>query len=180
MLKDSYGHEHTGILRLNWDDVMGICRELARTIQAEFDPDIVVGIAKSGLIPGVILSSMLRKDLYPVRLSRRKRDVVVRARPEWTVPMSEDVDGKSVLIVDEFAATGETMRLAVGEARKKGARQVKTATLCVHTGSWRPNWYGLETNDLIIQPWDYEVLDKTGRFIIHPEYEEAIDRMDPR
>ncbi len=180
MQKDRYGHEHTGYRRLSWDDVMDMCRELAQTIRTEYDPDLIVGIAKSGMVPAVILASMLRKDLYPVRLSRRKKDIVVREKPEWSVPLTDEVDGRTVLVVDEFAATGETMRLAVGEARKKGARQVKTATLCVHTDSWRPNWYALETDDLIIQPWDYEVLDKNGRFVIHPEYDEAISRILPR
>lgn len=180
MPKDSYGHDHAGIRRLTWDDVMEMCRGLAKIIQAEYDPDLVVGIAKSGMVPAVVIASMLRKDLFPIRLSRRKKDVVVREKPEWSVAMTDEVEGRTVLIVDEFAATGETMRLAVGEARKKGARQVRTATLCVHTDSWRPNWYALESDDLIIQPWDYEVLGKNGKFIVHPEYEEAAGRIGSR
>ncbi len=175
-MEDSYHHYHAGVTRLDWNDVMSMCRELAERVQREYDPDIIIGIAKAGVIPGAILASMLRKDFFPMRLSRRQKDRVVREKPAILVPMPEEVDGKLVLIVDEIAATGETMRLAVGEARKKGAKKVKTATLYVHAESWRPNWYALETDDLIIQPWDFEVLDR-GRWVVHPEYQEEIDRI---
>jgi hypothetical protein len=175
-LEDSYEHGHLGVLKLTWDDVMRLCRELAVQIQTEFDPDQIVGIAKAGVIPAAILASMLRKDFYPIRLSRREKDRVVRGRPRLLVPLTDDVRGKKVLIVDEISATGETLKLAVQEAKKKGARKVKTATLYVHSDSFKPNWYGMLSDDLIVQPWDFEVL-KDGKFVIHPEYQEELDRL---
>ncbi|MDQ7792883.1 MAG: phosphoribosyltransferase family protein [bacterium] len=175
-LDDSYDHRHDDVVKLSWDDVMRLCRDLAVGIQAEFDPDQIVGIAKAGVIPAAILASMLRKDFYPIRLSRREKDRVVRGKPRLLVPLTEDVRGKKVLIVDEISATGETLKLAVQEAKKKGARTVKTATLYVHSDSFRPNWYGLVSDALIIQPWDFEVLQQ-GKFIIHPEYQEEFDRL---
>jgi uncharacterized protein len=174
---DSYLHPHKGILRLTWDDVMRLCRSLAQTIQAEYDPDLIVGIAKAGLIPATILASVLRRDVYPIRLSRRRRDIVVMQKPAWVVPLTEDVSGKSVLIVDEISATGETLREAHKEANRKGARKVRTCTLYVHTDSYRPNYYALETDALIIQPWDFEVLER-GKWVIHPEYQEEIDMLE--
>jgi hypoxanthine phosphoribosyltransferase len=174
---DSYLHPHQGILRLTWDDVMRLCRSLAETIQAEYEPDIIVGIAKGGLIPATILASVLRRDIYPVRLSRRKRDLVVMPKPVWAVPMPDDIAGRTVLIVDEISATGETLREAHREASRKGARRVRTCTLYVHTDSYRPNYYALETDALIIQPWDFEVLER-GRWVIHPEYQEEIDLLN--
>ncbi|HEY3316288.1 MAG TPA: phosphoribosyltransferase [Bacillota bacterium] len=174
---ESYHHYHTGITRLTWDDVMRMCRELAERVQVEYDPDIILGIAKAGVIPGAILASMLRKEFYPIRLSRRVKDRVVREKPAVLVPVPDEVEGKIVLIVDEIAATGETLRLAVGEARKRQAKKVKTATLYVHTESWRPHWYALETENLIIQPWDFEVLVR-GKWVIHPEYQDEIDRIE--
>lgn len=176
-MDESHIHQHQAdIVQLSWDDVMEMCRDLAVRVQKEFDPDIIIGIAKAGVIPAAILASILRKDFYPVKISRRKRDIVVKERPELIVPLTDDVAGKRVLIVDEMSATGETLRLAKREAEKKGARKVRTLTLYVHTDSYRPNWYALETSALIIQPWDYEVLEQ-GKFVIHPEYREQIDRI---
>jgi hypothetical protein len=171
---DSYLHAHDGILRLSWDDVMRMCRSLAETIQADYDPDLIIGIGKGGLIPATILASVLRRDLYPVRLSRRRRDIVVLQKPAWMVPLPDDLNGKTVLVVDEISVTGETLREVHKEANRKGARRVRTCTLYVHSDSYRPTYYALETDALIIQPWDFEVLER-GKWIIHPEYEEEID-----
>ena len=172
-----YSQVQDGILRLTWDDVMLMCRGLAEAIQADYDPDIVVGIAKGGLIPASILASVLRRDIYPIRLSRRRRDVVVLQRPAWVVRLSDEVAGKNVLLVDEFSGTGETLREARKEADRKDARRVRTCTLYVHTDSYRPHYYALETDALIIQPWDFEVLDR-GRWVVHPEYQEEINYLD--
>lgn len=175
-MADSYMHEHKDLIHLSWDDVMEMCRDLAVKVQQEFDPDMIVGIAKGGVIPAAILASILRKDLYPIRISRRKRDIVVKEKPEFLVPLTEEVSGKNVLIVDEISVTGETLRMAKREAERKGARKVRTLALYVHSDSYKPTYYALESDALIIQPWDYEVLDK-GKFVIHPEYQEAIDRL---
>jgi hypothetical protein len=166
-----------GILRLDWDDVMRLCRGLAERIQAEYDPDVIVGIARGGVIPAAILSSVLRRDFFPIRLSRRRHDVVVLQKPVWVVPMTDAVRGKAVLIVDEFSATGETLREARREADRRGARRVRTCALYVHSDSYRPSFYALESDALIIQPWDHEVLDR-GRWVVHPEYQEQIDALN--
>jgi len=165
------------ILRLTWDDVMELCKELALAIHEEFNPDLIVGVAKGGVIPGVIISSLLRKDFVPVSLSRRHRDRVVHSLPQVLVPLSPEVEGHSVLIVDETSATGETFQMAVREAQRKGARRVKTAALYVPRAGYMPNWFALQTDALVMKPWDFEVLEN-GRFVIRKEYLVQIDRME--
>jgi hypothetical protein len=161
---------------LGWDDVMDMCKRIAADIEREYSPDIIVGIARAGVIPAAIIACILRKDLYPIRLSRRWGSRIVRSRPELFVPMNDDVAGKNVLIVDEMSVTGETLRMAAREASKKGARRVKTAALYTRSGTWRPTWYGLETDALVVQPWDREIL-AGGRFVLHPDYQEALDNI---
>ena len=154
---------------------MEICREIALAAKEDFDPNMVVGIAKGGVIPAAIISSMLRVEFFPMRLSRRQQDVVVWDRPRILVPVAEEVRGKRVLIVDEAARSGETLRLAAGEAKKKGARRVKTASLFVQSHSWHPTWYAFENDGTVILPWDFEILED-GKFVIHPEYQESLDQ----
>lgn len=168
-----------GVVWLSWDDVMAICKRLALDIEREYSPDIVVGIARAGLIPATVISCLLRKDLYPIRLSRKWANRVVRSHPELLVPVSDDVAGKDVLIVDEMSVTGETLRMAAREASKKGARRAKTAVLYTRSGTWRPTWYGLETDALVVQPWDREVL-VGGRYVTHPDYEQALENIRDR
>ncbi|MGE5483950.1 MAG: phosphoribosyltransferase [Ignavibacteriales bacterium] len=161
------------VIQLSWDDVMEICRDLAMTIHKDFDPDIVIGVARGGLIPATVIASILRKDLFPVSLSRRMKGVIVREKPEVLVPVSDEVAGKRVLIVDERSETGETLRLAVREAQKKGARKVKTATIFSRPGGWKPNFCGFESDAVVIKPWDYELIVQ-GKFILNPDYEQEL------
>ncbi len=58
----------------------------------------------------------------------------------------------------------------------RGAREVRTATLMVHGGSQRPDWYALDTDALILVPWDLKVI-QDGEWILHPEFREELDRM---
>lgn len=161
------------VIQLSWDDIMEICRELAMSIYNDFDPDLVVGVARGGLIPATIIASILRKDLYPVSLSRRMKGVIVREKPEVLVPVGDEVDGRRVLIVDERSETGETLRLAVRETQKKGARKVKTATIFSMPGGWKPNFFGFETDAVVIKPWDYELIVQ-GKYVINPDYEQEL------
>jgi len=165
------------VVWLGWDDVMKLCTDLARTIQREYDPDVVVGIAHAGVIPAAIIASMLRVEFDPIRLTRRSGQRIVRSRPKLVVPLTDDVSKKRVLIVDEMSITGETLRLAAKEADRKGARKVKTAALYVRSGTWQPNWYGMRTDDLVVEPWDERVI-VDGELVLHPECEAAMDALN--
>jgi len=173
----SYRHEHTGVLSIGWDDVARVCRRLAEQAEREFGPEIVVGIAKGGAIPGAIIASMLRRDFFPVRITRREADQVTREHPRLTARLpAEVVNGRRVLVVDDVAATGETLRVAVDECWAQGAVEVKTATLYRRSSSVKPDWSGLETDELIIQPWDALVFSD-GRWQVNQEYSRELARM---
>ena len=84
---------------------------------------------------------------------------------------------KRVLVVDDIAVTGETLRLAAQEALRLGASMVKTATLFVHGASHRSDYFVLETDELILNPWDYLVLED-GQFVVNPEYQKELDEIE--
>lgn len=172
----SYDHGHTGVTEITWERFGELCGELALAV-ASYDPEIVIGIAKGGVLPAAVIASMLRREFYPIRLSRRHDDRIVRDQPVLLTPMPEAVAGKRVLVVDEISATGETLRLAAEEALRLGATEVKTATLFVHGSSRRPDYFVFETDDLILNPWDHLVL-QGGRFVVHPEYEQEMDELE--
>jgi hypoxanthine phosphoribosyltransferase len=174
----SYDHAHTGVTEITWARFGELCKELALAVTA-YDPEIVVGIAKGGVLPAAVLASLLRREFYPIRLSRRHDDRVVRDQPALLTPMPEAVAGKRVIVVDDIAVTGETLRLAAQEALRLGAAAVKTATLFVHGASQRPDYFVLESDDLILNPWDYLVLEG-GRFVVHPEYQRELDEIEKR
>lgn len=162
-----------GVERMSWERVEALVRQLALEI-VDYDPQMIIGVARGGLIPATMLSSVLRRELYPIRLTRRLNDSVVRPKPTWLVRPPDKVRGRRVLIVDEIADSGVTIAMAADQIRQLGASEVRTAVLCAHT--WadpRPDYVALTSNALILNPWDREVLIN-GQFVTHPELAAAL------
>lgn len=165
--------QHRGVDPISWQRFEELTRTLAQQI-ATWGPELILGIARGGLFPATLLSYALRRELYPIRLTRRFEDQVVRRAPTWLVRPPAKVRGRRVLLVDEIADTGQTLLAAAHVVREMGAAEVRTAALYAHT--WadpRPDYIGLLSDALLMNPWDREVL-QDGRFVPHPEYQAAI------
>lgn len=136
--------------------------------------DAVMGIARAGLFPVTAVACALRRELAPVRVTRRVNDRITCAHPVWKVDVSPDVAGKVVAVVDEMADTGETLILVAERVREYGATRVVTASLVSH--SWAtpaPDCVALLTDALVIFPWDKEVY-ADGRWELHPEIADTL------
>lgn len=170
----SYGYAHRdGVRDLSWDDFAALAKTLAGLV-ASAEIDTVVGIARGGLFPATVVAASLRCELYPVRVTRRVNDEVRHARPVWRVPVSADVVGRSIAVIDEIADTGETLAMVAERVRAAGAARVVTACLVDH--GWadpRPDFAALVTPAFVIFPWDREVLID-GRWQVHPEIEAGL------
>jgi len=175
--RGSYEHGHSGVLNISWSDVARLCRHLVEKIEESFHPDVVVGITKGGVIPGAIIASMLGRDFYPVHVTRREQDVVTRHKPALLAKIPVDVvKDRRVVVVDDIVVSGDTLRVAVDECWAQGAAEVRTAALFLHSTSHRPDWFGLETDDLIIQPWNALVYSQ-GRWSLSEEYRTKLEEM---
>ncbi|MGK2965760.1 MAG: phosphoribosyltransferase, partial [Tepidiformaceae bacterium] len=129
----------------------------------------IVGIARAGLFPATQVALYLRREMYPARVTRRFNDEVVYGSPVWRVPVSAEVAGKVVGVVDEMADTGETLAMVAEAVLAAGATGVITASLVAH--SWAapmPDIVGMETDAFVLFPWDREVL-ADGTWGPHPE-----------
>jgi hypoxanthine phosphoribosyltransferase len=165
----SINHHHTGTLEITWEQFGEHCRTLALAIEQRFQPQCVVGISKGGLPLATVLASMFRVDLYPIRLSYRERDRVAHEQPIWIVPVTSRVGGQKVLLVDEISVSGSTLKIAKEEIIRQGASEVLTVTLAIHPSSTKPDMYAVESDALIILPWDKWIL-QNSEFALHPEY----------
>ena len=162
-----------GICPISWEDFHGICKALALAV-SHFQPDIILAIGRGGYYPGTLIAHMLQVELYPVRVSRRINDVVKHQSPQWLVEPPQIVKGQRVLTVDEICSSGETITMVRQKVEAMGASVVRSAVLYAHTqGVSVPDYIGLITDALLLNPWDREVL-KEGVFQFHPEYEEAL------
>lgn len=174
MKGNSYSYfQRQGVRLLTWEDLYEICKSISIAV-AKYDPDVILGIARGGLYPGTLISHMLQKDFYPIKLTRRQNDIVVSEHPVWVIKPPELIKNKKVLVVDEVCDSGETLEMAKEEALKIEPDSVKTAVLYSHKkGEKIPDFIGLITDELVLNPWDREVY-RNGDFVIHPEYTEAL------
>jgi uncharacterized protein len=158
---------------LSWDDIVQLSGQLTEQL-AQQRVDTIVGIARAGLLPATMVACSLRSELYPVRVTRRVQDEVRFSSPVWRVPVSSEVAGKVVAVIDEIADTGETLALVAEQVRASNADRVLTASLVRHSWSHpAPDFCSLVSDALILFPWDQRVL-VNGKWQWHPELVQAL------
>jgi len=140
-----------GVREFSWFEFAEVVRDLASRIADQFHPDMVLGVAKGGIALGGALAGPLHADFQPVRVEKRARDP--NGRTTASVP---DARGRAVLVVDDVCSSGRTLEKARDLARRSGAREVRSATLVVRPRGSRPDWFSLETDEVIVFPWDYQ------------------------
>jgi hypoxanthine phosphoribosyltransferase len=155
------------VMEVDWPFFGEMCRGLALKVWRDYEPDLVVGIARAGVIPGAVIASILRLDFASIALTRHHEGEA----PALVSRPSLSPKGKRVLLVDETCDTGETMRLAASVMREEGAKEVRTA-VSFRTGAYRTDYSGLQTPDFIILPWDREVVED-GELVVRPDYATA-------
>jgi len=177
MTIDPYDHEHTHVEEIPWSRLGGILIQLAELVWRDWRPEVVVGIAKGGVIPAAFLSSAFRVDLFPIKLSSRHNEEVVCKEPKWFVFPTDAVRHKRVLLVDDISVAGRTVRLALDELTKLGAKECRTATIAVHHDSVRPDYFVFSTSALIVWPWDRDNPTEEGTWLVNPEYMAEMKRV---
>ncbi len=142
--------------KISWQEYSRYCQLLAKRAQEEFNPQIVVGIARGGVIVGATISSILKLDFFPIKFSRRVNEQVVRKRPKLVVPPTADLSGKKIFLVDDWSDTGQTIKMAVREIKKLKPAEIKSAVL-VRKGEFQPDYYAIFSRQQVIFPWEEEI-----------------------
>ena len=153
-----------GVLEVDWPFFGELCRALALRVAREYQPEIVLGIAKAGVIPGVVVASILQCEFASMAVTRRDDDSspVLISGPPTTIR------GRRILVVDETCESGSTMRLALNEVRAMQPAEVRSA-VSFKTGEYSPDFHAFETDNFIILPWDREII-QNGEIIVRPDY----------
>ena len=91
---------------LTYDQIHAWSQELAQKVtQDSWRPDLVVGLSRGGVIPGVIISHELHVPLKCMHVSLR--DHVSQEPAHWFEPMV--LQNKRVLVVDDINDSGDTL-----------------------------------------------------------------------
>jgi hypothetical protein len=160
-----------GVLEVDWPLFGELSRALALKVARDWQPDLVLGVATAGVIPGATVAAILDRPFQSIAVSRRYRTddgdhpVVLHGAPA-------EVQDRLVLVVDETCDSGETLRLAKAAVQEAGAREVRTA-VGFRTGYYEPDYHALATEATIVLPWDREIL-LSGELVTNPVYSEAL------
>ena len=163
-----------GVMEIEWPFFGELSRGLALKVARAYDPEIVIGIATAGVIPGAVIAAILGREFHSLVVSRKYRSQSERESPAIFGSAPREVSGRRVLIVDETCDSGDTIRLALSAVQEAGAAEIRTA-VAFQTGPYAPDFHAIATESTIILPWDREIL-VDGELRPNPLYADALSR----
>ncbi|MFB6096830.1 MAG: phosphoribosyltransferase [Haloferacaceae archaeon] len=171
----------------NWEYIYGLCRAVSDQVKAsEFEPDVVVALARGGWFAGRCTCDFLGlDDLTSLKMEHYVGTAQKSGEPEVRYPMPEgSVQGKDVLVIDDIADTGGSIRRAEEYVLERDAGQVRTATLqLLGTSEFQPDYVGerLEEWAWIVYPWNFieDMVDLISGVMAKAD-EETFSREDVR
>lgn len=141
----------------SWEEIYNLCLDLSDMIREQkYEPEIIVGIARGGWIPARILSDFLGNSYTAnIKIDFYRGVGETKERPIITQTISTIVEGKRVLIADDVADSGKSLKVAQEHLEQCGASQVKIATIYYKPWSIiKPDFYIKETEAWIVFPWE--------------------------
>ena len=142
---------------ITWNGVYNLCRRLAGEIKKSgYQPDIIIAIGRGGYIPARVLSDHLAlMNLTSFKIEHYRtlhKEPVAQIR----YPLSADLTGLRVLLVDDVTDSGDTFKVAVEHLRERGAAEIRSAVLHHKVvSSTVPDYYAKKILEWrwLIYPW---------------------------
>jgi uncharacterized protein len=173
-----------------WNQIYSMLIEQSEKIcKSGFKSDVIVGVCRGGWLPARVLSDLLENtQLANVKAEGYVGIGEAKGNPSLTQCLSADVSGKTVLIVDEVADSGRSLKLVTNHVYTQGALEVKTATLYYkRCCPFKPDFYEAETDCWVVFPWEIketlrEILDahKTDSAKAEAEIQKLADARVPK
>ncbi|QOE24937.1 phosphoribosyltransferase [Corynebacterium ulcerans] len=145
---------------LTWDGFGNANRELAQQIVDDgYDPEIIVAVARGGLVPagalsysmGVKLSDAINVEFYTDVNETLPDPVLLEPLLD-----TNSIKGRRVLVVDDVADSGRTLQLVLKLLESHGA-EVRSAVIYAKSRSVVfPTYVWKHTDEWIVFPWSAE------------------------
>ena len=145
---------------LTWEAFGAATRELATIVAgSSFRPEIIVAVARGGLVPGGSLSYALGIKLTDAINVEFYTDV------EQTLPDpvllaphldTDSIRGRHILVVDDVADSGRTLALVLRLLKDAGAEARSAVLYSKPRSEVTPDYVWRETDKWIVFPWSAE------------------------
>lgn len=159
--------DEPGTNRLSWPAVEAQVRSIAEAASLDRAPDCLIGILRGGAVPAVLVAHLLQvRDLRTVEVTHTLRDGIDAPKsPQVRIGNPStlgDLTGLDVLIVDDVAGTGHTVRVTAELVRRAGATRVRTAVCVLNQANLDPDlpaseiptYTALTTRGWVVFPWE--------------------------
>jgi len=159
----------------SWSDIENICVEMhARMLEDGYQPDVIIGIMKGGMIPASLLIDLFKNPIKFIAIEAKSYDDIsvrlgygkkVKIYPEDVFSHIKNcyscIDlpfGKNILLVDDIWDTGQTANAILDKLKEHFI--VRTATAFVRERKYDsvvdcPDYYGKVVKDeWVVFPWE--------------------------
>lgn len=142
-------------LPVSWSDYHNLTQKLAAGILSQKNQiDEIVAISRGGLTLGHLLSDFLRVPISTITI-QSYTDIQTQGELVITAKLPTPIRGKKVLLVDDVADSGKTLKRAVSYLKKLRPAEITTATMFFKPHStYRPDLYAAETTKWILFPYE--------------------------
>ncbi|WIY81819.1 phosphoribosyltransferase [Propionimicrobium sp. PCR01-08-3] len=145
---------------LTWEGFGAGSRELAQEIaDSDFDPEVIIGVARGGMIPAGALTYALGVKLTDAINVEFYTDVAeTLPDPVLLAPMldTDSIRDRRILVVDDVVDSGRTLALVLKLLRGFGAEVRSAVIYAKPTTIVEPDYVWKRTAKWIAFPWSSE------------------------
>jgi len=146
---------------ISWSEYGNLAEALAEKVRANSKRyDLVVGIARGGIPVAMVVSDHLNVKIDFVNV-KSYNDIGKRTTPRILSTLTEGIQGKDVLLVDDLVDQGDTMEFMKRYLAEQSPRSLETAVMFRKPWSRVVPDYFLETvSEWVVFPFE---LGEVGR-----------------
>ncbi len=146
---------------INWSEYGNLAEALAEKVRAnEKKYDLVVGIARGGIPVAMVVSDHLNVKIDFVNV-KSYNDIGKRTAPRILSTLTEGVEDKDVLLVDDLVDQGDTMSFMKRFLMEQKPKSLETAVMFKKPWSTvEPDYYLESVSEWIVFPFE---LGEVGR-----------------
>ena len=110
-----------------WNQIYDMLLHQAQKIQADgYKPDIIIGVARGGLVPSRILSDLLEtKEFATIQIEYYDGINQTKQEPILKQCLNTTLTDKKTLLVDDISDSGSSLQLAKKHLQQQGAKEIK-------------------------------------------------------
>lgn len=158
---------------VSWGRVVNLSYKLAMQIRRDgFHPDIIIAIGRGGYVPARLLADYLDiMNLTSIKVEHYLAGAHRQNKATVKYPLSIDVSGQQVLVVDDVSDSGDTFAVTMRHITERSTpKTIRTAVLHHKTVSeFVPEYYAAKVIKWrwLIYPWAQ--IEDIGGFVAELE-----------